>query len=340
MKKLFLILIMNLVVVSGVYATEKITLTIHHLLGAKSPAHTKFLVPWGEKLKKESNGRLEVKVFPAMSLGGKPNELYKQVRDGTVDMVWTVTGYTPGVFPRSEVFELPTVHTGSAVATNLAIQEEFDMLAEDYKDVHPILVHVHAGNAIHTTKKKIQKVSDLKGLKLRSPSRTGVWLIEELGAEPVGMPLPALPQALSKGAVDGALIPFEVFPPFKFHELTRYSTSMKDDRRFGASVFLFAMNKDTYKSLPKDLQKIIDNNSGKALAKSMGQVWMDVEAPGQKFQRNSKDSAVVQLSEKESEKFNKVGQKVVDRWIKEVSSKKIDGASLVKKARKAISKYE
>ena len=340
MKKLFFALIIKAFLVSSVFGADKVTLTIHSFQGPKAPTYTKFLNVWAKAVEKQSDGKIEVKVFPSMSLGGKPPELYKQVRDGSVDLVWTVTGYTPGVFPRTEVFELPTVHTNSAVATNMAIQDEFELLADDYKDVHPILVHVHAGNAIHTTTKKINKVSDLKGLKLRSPTRTGVWLIEELGAEPVGMPLPALPQALSKNAVDGALIPYEVFPPLKFHQLTHHSLSLEGDSRFGTSVFLFAMNKDRYNKLSPELKKVIDNNSGRFIAKDIGQVWMDSEAPGIKMQKNSKKSTVAVASAKITKDFNKVGQKVVNKWIKEMDKKGIDGKTLVKKARAAIARYE
>lgn len=126
-------------------SAQEVTLTLHHLLSPKSLAHSQFLEPWAKRVEEQSGGRIQVKIFPSMSLGGAPPELYRQVRDGTVDMVWTV-GYTPGVFTRTEVFELPFVHRGSARATNLAIQDMYDQyLAEDFKDVHPILLHVHPG---------------------------------------------------------------------------------------------------------------------------------------------------------------------------------------------------
>ncbi|MEO1724843.1 MAG: C4-dicarboxylate ABC transporter substrate-binding protein, partial [Pseudomonadota bacterium] len=102
-------------------AAQEVTLTVHHFLGPKSPAHSKLIEPWAERVQAQSEGRIAVEIFPAMSMGGKPPELYRQVRDGFADIVWTLPGYTPNVFPRVEVFELPTVHTGSATATNLAI---------------------------------------------------------------------------------------------------------------------------------------------------------------------------------------------------------------------------
>ena len=206
----------------GAHAQE-VTLTVHHFLGPKAPAQSKMIEPWAQKIEEESNGRIKFEIFPSMSLGGNPPELYRQVRDGVADIVWTLPGYTPGVFPHLEVFELPGVHLGDARATNLAMWDLKDEYAEDLTDVHTLAVHVHAGQAIHLTEKDVRTVDDVKGLKLRTPTRTGSWVIEAWGAEPVGMPVPALPQAMSLGVVDGGLVPFEVVPPLKLAEMISYS---------------------------------------------------------------------------------------------------------------------
>lgn len=317
---------------------KKTTILLHHFLSSKSPAHTKLLVPWAKKLEKDSKGKIKVEIYPSMSMGGKPGELYKQVRDGSADIVWTVAGYTPGVFPRTEVYELPTVHIGDAVATNMAIKENFDLIKKDFKSVKPLLIHVHAGNALHTVDKKVTSLEDVKNMKLRTPSRVGGWHIVELGAEPVGMPLPAFPQALSKKAIDGGLIPFEVFPPFKFHQLTKYSAEGVNGERFGTSVFMLLMNKKKFNNLSKELQDVINKNTDINMVKEAGEIWMNVEKPGIKMQKESNGGEVVKISSKEMEKFNAVGQKVVDKWVKEVSKKGIDGQKLVDSARSAINK--
>lgn len=315
----------------------EVTLTVHHFLSPKSPAHAKFIAPWAKRVEEQSKGRIKVEVFPSMSMGGKPPELYRQVRDGAADIVWTLIGYTPGVFPRSEVFELPTVHKGSARATTLAIQDNFDLIADDYADLKPILVHVHAGNAIHLREKPVRSVDEVKGLKLRTPSRTGAWMIEAWGAEPVGMPVPALPEALSKGTVDGALVPFEIVLPLKLQELTKYSVEGDDGSRFGTSVFLYAMNKDRYQALPADLKKVIDANSGAAIAGEIGALWDGVEGPGRDAQAKS-GGKIIALDAAAKGSFDALGQQVVDRWIKEARDNGIDGLGLVEAARAAVAK--
>lgn len=319
-------------------SAQEVTLTLSHFLSPKAPPHAKFLEPWARKIEAESDGRIAIEIFPSMTLGGKPPELYRQLRDGAADMVWTVTGYTPGVFPRSEVFELPTVHQNSARATTLAIQDNFELIAEDFSDIKPLLVHVHAGQAMHMVDGCIEDPSELAGLKLRTPSRTGAWMIEAWGAEPVGMPVPALPQALSKGTIDGTLIPFEVVTPLKVHELTACSFTGAGDQRFGTAVFLFAMNKDTYEGLPDDLKAVIDANSGAAIAEQTGALWDEIEGPGQALQEES-GSPVEALDQAATDALDALGEQVVQRWIEEASGQGIDGAALVAAAREAIAKH-
>ena len=104
-------------------------LKLHHFLGPKAPAQTKMLEPWAAAIQDASDGRVKIEIYPSMSLGGSPPQLFRQVADGVVDIVWTVNGYTPGLFPRTEVFELPTIFTNDIAATNLAMRDMFDELA-------------------------------------------------------------------------------------------------------------------------------------------------------------------------------------------------------------------
>lgn len=331
-------LLMSGVIGSGFVAqgfAAEFNFSIHHFLSPKAGTHTKMIEPWAKKIEDASGGRIKFEIFPAMALGGKPPELYNQVRDGVADIIWTLPGYTPGVFPRVEVFELPNVHNGNATATNRAIQDLTEDLAADFKDIHPLLVHVHAGNALHLTSKNVQSLADVKGLKIRSPSRTGAWMLESWGAEPVGMPVPALPQALAKNNIDGGLIPFEIAIPLKIAELTDYSVELDDGQRFGTSTFLFAMNKASYNSLPDDLKKIIDDHSGPAFADAMGKVWDDVEPVGIQLAKD-KGNTVTILSAQTSAEFAEKANMVGDRWIAEVSGNGIDGQALMAKAKAAI----
>jgi len=318
---------------------QTINMKLHHFLGPKAPAHTQMLVPWAERVEKASGGKVKIEVFPSMALGGKPPQLINQARDGVVDIIWTVNGYTANLFPRSEVFELPFVHTNSATATSLAMREMYDQyLKPEYTGVHPLFLHVHAGQAIHMVDKEVRKPDDLKGLKMRIPTRTGAWIIEALGASPVGMPVPDLPQALSKKVVDGAFIPWEIIPALKLQELIKYYIEGPNKTRFGNTTFQVSMNQARWNSLPPDVKKAFDENSGAAWVREVGKIWSEDDDQGIAIAEKAGDQHIV-LTAAELDAFKARLEPVVQRWENEVKSKGIDGKTLVEVARKEIAKY-
>ena len=203
---------------------ETVVLKFHSFPPMPANSNAKFVKPWGDKIEKESGGKLKVEIYPAMQLGGKPPQLVDQVRDGVVDLIWTVAGYTPGRFPRLEVFDLPFM-AASSLATSQAAQNYAETVgAEDLKDYKILTVHVHAPGKIHTKDKLIKSVDDLKGLKMRGPTRVISKMLEGLGATPVGMPVPQVAPSLSKGVIDGMVVPWEIMPSFKLQELTKAHT--------------------------------------------------------------------------------------------------------------------
>ena len=116
-------------------AAQTVTLRLHQFLPPQAVIPAKALVPWAQKIEAESGGKIKVQLFHAMQLGGAPPQLFDQARDGVVDFTWTVLGYTPGRFPKTEVFELPFM-SGNAEASSRAIQEYVEKFAADeFKDV-------------------------------------------------------------------------------------------------------------------------------------------------------------------------------------------------------------
>ncbi|MGH6945794.1 MAG: TRAP transporter substrate-binding protein [Kiloniellales bacterium] len=317
---------------------QEVTLKLHHLLPPVAPAHTKMLVPWAEKVEKESGGRIEIEIYPAMQLGGKPPQLVDQVRDGVVDIVWTLPGYTPGRFPRTEVFELPFMHT-NAVTTNKALWEFAQNHGEDFADYHLIGLHVHAGQLFHSVV-PIRTVEDLQGMKIRTPTRTGGWMIEAMGAVPVGAPVPQIPEMLSKRVVDAVMIPYEVVQSLKVDELAKYHTDLDDPdfERVNTSTFVIAMNKARYESLPADLKKVIDDNSGANIAEWMGEVWTSTEEPG--YKASAEKGEIIHMAPEEVAKLREMTEKpVADRWVKEMNDLGLDGQALLDEARGLLVKH-
>lgn len=316
---------------------QEFTFKLHHLLSAQAPAHTQMLAPWAKQVEENSGGRVAIEIYPSMSLGGRPPELISQARDGVVDLVWTVNGYTPGLFPRTEVMELPGVFVNDPVAANLSLYDMFESdLQEEYTGVEVMFLHVHAGQGIHMRNQLVRSPSDMNGLKMRIPTRTGAWIIEALGASPVSMPVPDLPQALQKGAVDGAFIPWEIIPPLKIQEQTQYQIEGTDMARFGTTTFQVSMNKARWDSLPADIQKAFKDASGREWWGRVGELWRAADDFGIGLAVDAGNEHVV-LTEDETAAFFDALEPVVDRWISEVNEKGIDGAGLVARARELVS---
>lgn len=318
------------------YAAE-FEFKLHHFLSPKAPAHSKMLEPWAKKIMDDSNGRIKIEIYPSMTLGGRPPQLPRQVRDGVVDIAWIVNAYAAGQFPRSEVFELPGVHQGNSAAVNKAMHTMYQgELRKDFKGVVALFQHVHGGQAIHMATQEVRSPADLEGKKIRIPTRTGAWILEALGANPVKTSVGEIPVALSKKVIDGALIPFEIIPPLKIHEQTKYQIEGPNGKRLGTTSFSTLMNEARWNGLPADIQKIFVDNSGADWHDHVGNVWDKSEEFGIAMAVKSGNKHI-QLTEKEWSAFETKMAPVADRWIAEMKKKGIDGQALYDEARKLVS---
>lgn len=324
---------------AGTAAAQEVTLRVHHFLPPPSTAHAQFIEPWAERIEAQSDGRIAVEIFPAMALGGAPPALFDQVRDGIADVVWTLPGYTPGRFPITEVFELPCM-PASATATSQAAQAYYEeFLTEELGDVKVLMLHTHAPGSFHINGTAFETVDDLEGLSIRAPTRVINAALERLGAVPVGMPVPQVPEALSRGVVDGTVLPWEVAGPLRVHELVDNHTEIDAERGFYTSVFLYAMNQDVYDSMPADLQAVIDANSGMSLAAEIGAVW-DAAEEGPRQAAMDEGNSFVTLSDAEFQRMCDDTQPVIDNWIAEMDAAGHDGEALLARARALIEQYD
>ena len=321
---------------AGSAAAQEFTFKLHHLLGAKAPAQVNMLEPWAKAVEENSGGRVKIEIFPAMTLGGRPPELVQQARDGVVDIVWTVNGYTPGLFPRTEVLELPGVYLNDLKAANLALYDMFESdLRQEYQGLEVMWLHVHAGQAIMTVDKEVRSPADLDGMKIRIPTRTGAWVIEALGASPLATPVPEVPAALSKKVIDATLLPWEIIPPLKLQNQINYFIEGHDSTRLGTTTFQVSMNKARWDSLPEDIQQAFKDASGRDWWGQVADVWRAGDDFGIKMATEAGKTHVV-LSEEETQAFLDATASVQERWIEEVNGKGIDGAALVQKAKDLI----
>ena len=313
---------------TGAFAQE-VTLKLHQFLPAQANVPVKVLDVWADTVEEASGGRIKVDRFPSMQLGGTPPELMDQAIDGVADIVWTVVGYTPGRFPTTEVFELPFM-VEDARAASCAYWKMFEehMENDEFAAAKILGTWVHGPGMFHT-KEPVETPADLQGMKIRGGSRLVNELLTLAGATPVGMPVPAVSEALSKGVLDGTTIPWEVTTALKVPELVENHTEFEGPALYNLT-FVLAMNKDKYESLPDDLKAVIDDNSGLNFSIFAGGTQADADGPARDVAEDLGNNIITVTDTSE---WETLVRPVYDTWIADMDGRGKDGQALIDQAR-------
>ena len=211
--------------------------------------------------------------------------------------------------------------------------------AKEFAGIKFIATWVHDEGYIHSNGKPIKTLADFKGLKMRAPTRQTNKLLTSLGASPVGMPLPAIPDAMSKGTIDGFLLPWEVMPSLKLHEMVKYHSETDPSRpALYSATFVFGMNQAKYDSLPADLKKVIDNNSGAALSQQIGKIWDGSQAAGRKAAQE-RGNTFHMIPAAELDTWVKASSALYEEWIAEMDKRGSNGRAMLAEARELLIKY-
>ncbi len=294
-------------------------LSFAHFMPVTSWQNTELFADWAAGVAEASGGELEVTVFPAQTLGRAPQG-YDNARDGVADIAWTVQGYTPGRFPLSQVIELPGLFERAEVGS-CAFQKLYDSGALDaeYADTHVLFVHTHGPGHLHTRGRAVTRLADLEGLKIRRPSPVIGELLSELGAEPVGMPAPGIYEAMSRGTIDGYMLPWEAIAGFRLYEVSDQHTEFG----FYALAFVTTMNKARYAALSPEAKAAVDAHSGMAWARRAGRGFDEGDARGETVTRES--GTVHEIDGAERAAWEEAAARVTERYLDELEAAGLPG---------------
>jgi TRAP-type C4-dicarboxylate transport system substrate-binding protein len=317
---------------------QEVVLKLHHFLPPQATIQALVFNPWCEKVGRESGGRIKCQIYPAMQLGGTPPQLFDQAKDGVADIIWTVPTYQAGRFQKAEVFELPFMAKNAETGSPALFEYVQKNALDEFRGVKVLAMHLHDGALLHFAKQPVKTMEDLKGLKVRGPTRIGAKVLTALGATPVQMPLPQVPESVAKGVIDGAMVPWEGVPPIKLQEIAKYHTDTAAGMpRMSNTIFVIAMNEAKYASLPPDLKKVIDANTGLEWSKQIGRAFDSTTEPAKKMAA-AVGGVFDTLTPAEYERWVKQTEGVNKEWIGEVGAKGGNGQALLDDARALIRK--
>lgn len=323
-----------MVTVTPLFAqTKPIELSYSTFFG---PTHrmTLLAIEWGKEIEKRTEGKVKVTVFPGGTLT-KGDVAYDGVVKGISDLCLTVLGYTRGKFPLSEVIDLPLGYKSGYAATKVVNDFFKRFNPKEFDDVKVMYFHAHGPGILHTSKKAVSKLEDLKGLKIRSHGLSAK-VVAALGGTPVAMPMPETYDALSRGVAEGVMAPIEALDGWKLAEVTKFTT-----QNFGSAystAFIVAMNKAKWAALPADIQKIIEKVNEEWIEKT-GKAWDEIDKKGYDVVR-ARGNQVISLTQDEDWRWTKLVKPIFDEYIKNMKEKGLPGEEAFRFCLEALYKYQ
>jgi TRAP-type C4-dicarboxylate transport system substrate-binding protein len=279
---------------------------------------------WCKEIEKRTNGKVKFNYFPGATLTPAA-QTYDSVEKGIADVGLSVLAYTMGKFPLTEVTDLPLGSQSGYVSTkmNNAYYQKFKPKELDGTQV--MYLSGHGPGLLFTAKKAVNKLEDVKGLKIRGTGLSAK-IIQHLGGAPVGMPMTDTYDSISKGVAEGVLCPFEAMKGWKLGEVCNFGTL-----DYGAAYstdFFVVMNKAKWNALPADVKQIIQKVNEEWIEKQ-GKVWDEIDQEGKQLM-SQPGKKIIPLSKEENARWVKAVRPILDEYVAQTKAKGLPGDEALK----------
>lgn len=313
---------------------QTVELKMSHFMPPKHVQHRAVMAPWAKKMGELTKGKLKITIFPGGALG-RPPQQYDNAVKGITDIAFGLQAYTPGRFPLTSCLRLPFMVKSGEQGAIVFWDMYQKYLKDEYKDVKVLWLFCHGPGQIHTTRKQVKTLEDLKGLKIRSPGAIMSKALKRMGAVPVHMPITEAYTALERKTVDGVAVPWETMRPFRLYEQCKFHTVAD----LYTMTFFVVMNKKKYEALPSDIKKVLDEKSGEVMSVWAGRSYDQENIPGRQLVEK-KGGKIFQLPFGEKERWRKAVLPLRDEWVKDMEEKGLPGEEVLKYAKDKLSKTQ
>jgi TRAP-type C4-dicarboxylate transport system substrate-binding protein len=290
------------------------------------PAHRNGMLAeqWSREVEKRTNGRVKIAYFAGGTLSPGA-QIYDSTVRGISDIGASVLSYTRGKFPMTEMLDLPLGMKSGYLATKLINEYYKKFKPKEFDDVKVLFLHAHGPGLLHTTKKPVYKLEDVKGMKIRS-SGINSKIVQALGGAPVGMPIPETYDALMKGVAEGVMVPIEALKGWKLGEVTNYTTL--DYGSCYSSGMFYVMNKSKWNALPNDIKAIIEKINEEWIEKQ-AKLWDEIDKEGRDMVL-ARGNKFITLSKEEDDRWAARVKPILEQHVKEMQAKGLPGDEALK----------
>jgi len=290
--------------------------------------NTRILQPWIDMIEKRTDGKVKIRIYAGSALG-KPQDQYDMAVRGVADITWGILAYTPGRFPLVTVMELPFMSPNAEIGSRMAQRlYEKGVFGDEFKDVKMLALGMPPNMDLHTSKKLVKTLAEMKGLKVRTPSAMMGKLIKKWGGVPVAMPAPEVYMSLERGVIDAIFLDPLTLMGIKCNEVTKYHTRVG----ISTTVFFFAMNKKAWDKLPPDVQKVINELSGEYLGADMNGKIAGRTVVGVYKKLKAAGDVIYTLSPAELKVWEKSAEPAFGEWVKAMEGKGLPGKKVLEEA--------
>lgn len=286
---------------------------------------------WKTEVEKRTGGKVAIQTFPGSTLLDAKN-MMDGVIAGTADIGCLCMAYQPGRFLVTNSTSLPLNFANAKVASLVLWDLYLKYKPEEFSKVKALTMFACAPSNI-MSKKPVKTLADIKGLPLRA-SGGAAEILKAWGANVVGMPQSDVPEALQKGVIQGQFSSLEVMKDFKYAETCKYVTMTN------TVIYPFAvvMNMDSWKKLPKDVQKVMDD-----MAKEQSEwtgVYMDNQVNvAMDWSKKTQQVEVIQLSAQDRAQMDKLLEPITKKWIEDAKAKGLPAEAILSDIKASAKKY-
>src|SRR5438874_5119756 len=300
------------------------------------PTHhlTVWQANWAAQVEKATGGRVKFQSLPKAPAA--PPGTFDTVRDGLVDLSYVTASYTPARHILPLMAELPgmadTAEVNS-VAYSRIHWKRFQKVGE-YKGVKLLAVWTHGPGQMFT-KRPVNGINDVKGLKFRTGGGIAEAVANAIGASAFVKPAPESYELLNSGVADGVFFPFESIASFKLDTVLQQATVFPGGMY--SSAFGFFMNEEKWNKLAKQDQAIIDKLSYEYAARSNGQSWDAADQKGIEALKKA-NARIMRADAAFVGEVRKRSEPIIEDWIKKASTKGVDARAALNEFRAEIKK--